>query len=50
MRYKVTKNSHGKRITTTKYQNKKSKAQDYADLTNKMFKNARARVVKVPKK
>lgn len=50
MRYKVRATMHGKRLTTSKYWEKKSGAQKYADATNKFFKNARARVVKYPKK
>ena len=52
MRYKVTRKSTAnpnKRIKTTKYWNKKSLAQKYADDTNKMYNNVRARVVKCPR-
>ena len=44
--YRVRANMHGKRITTEKYWLKKEGASDYADITNKNFPGANAKVVK----
>ena len=48
MVYKVRANMYsGKRITTTKYWNKKKNAEKYAEETNKNRPGARARVIKI---
>lgn len=46
-RYKVSATFKGKRITTSKYWNSKRKAQQYADETNRFYRRAYARVIKI---